>query len=49
MCPREVEDRRVLRGQGRPGGRHDQNDHWQSLWTCAAYMLLAVTLWRARA
>jgi hypothetical protein len=24
-------------------------DNWQSLWTCAAYILLAVTLWRARA
>jgi hypothetical protein len=24
-------------------------DNWQSLWTCAAYLLLAVTLWRARA
>jgi glucan 1,3-beta-glucosidase len=24
-------------------------DNWQSLWTCAAYVLLAVTLWRARA
>ena len=23
--------------------------NWQSLWTCAAYLLLAVTLWRARA
>ena len=23
--------------------------NWQSLWTCAAYVLLAVTLWRARA
>jgi glucan 1,3-beta-glucosidase len=23
-------------------------DNWQSLWTCAAYILLAVTLWRAR-
>ncbi|HXB81265.1 MAG TPA: glycosyl hydrolase family 17 protein [Bradyrhizobium sp.] len=23
--------------------------NWQSLWTCAAYMLLAVTLWQARA
>jgi glucan 1,3-beta-glucosidase len=22
--------------------------NWQSLWTCAAYLLLAVTLWRAR-
>ncbi|WP_426441868.1 glycosyl hydrolase family 17 protein [Bradyrhizobium genosp. P] len=24
-------------------------ENWQSLWTCAAYVLLAVTLWRARA
>jgi glucan 1,3-beta-glucosidase len=24
-------------------------DNWQSLWTCAAYILLAVTLWLARA
>jgi hypothetical protein len=24
-------------------------DNWQSLWTCAAYLLFAVTLWRARA
>jgi glucan 1,3-beta-glucosidase len=23
-------------------------ENWQSLWTCAAYFLLAVTLWRAR-
>jgi exo-beta-1,3-glucanase (GH17 family) len=23
-------------------------DNWQSLWTCAAYLLLAMTLWRAR-
>jgi len=23
--------------------------NWQSLWTCAAYLLLAATLWRARA
>jgi exo-beta-1,3-glucanase (GH17 family) len=23
-------------------------DNWQSLWTCVAYFLLAVTLWRAR-
>jgi len=23
--------------------------NWQSLWTCAAYILLALTLWRARA
>lgn len=24
-------------------------DNWQSIWTCAVYFLLAVTLWRARA
>jgi hypothetical protein len=24
-------------------------DNWQSLWTCAAYLLFAGTLWRARA
>jgi exo-beta-1,3-glucanase (GH17 family) len=23
-------------------------DNWQSLWTCAAYVLLGITLWRAR-
>jgi exo-beta-1,3-glucanase (GH17 family) len=23
--------------------------NWQSLWTCAAYLMLAITLWRARA
>ena len=25
------------------------SDNWQSLWTCAIYVLLAITLWRARA
>ncbi len=24
-------------------------ENWQALWTCAVFMLLAVTLWRARA
>jgi glucan 1,3-beta-glucosidase len=24
-------------------------DNWQSLWTCAVYLLLGVTLWRGRA
>jgi glucan 1,3-beta-glucosidase len=24
-------------------------NNWQSLWTCAVYFLLALTLWRARA
>jgi hypothetical protein len=23
-------------------------ENWQSLWTCTAYLVLAVTLWRAR-
>jgi hypothetical protein len=23
-------------------------DNWQSLWTCAAYFLLGMTLWQAR-
>jgi hypothetical protein len=30
-------------------GLSEGPDNWQSLWTCAAYILLAVTLWRARA
>jgi glucan 1,3-beta-glucosidase len=30
-------------------GLNEGPANWQSLWTCAAYMLLAVTLWRARA
>jgi glucan 1,3-beta-glucosidase len=28
---------------------NEGSDNWQSLWTCAIYFLLAVTLWRARA
>jgi exo-beta-1,3-glucanase (GH17 family) len=28
---------------------NEGSDNWQSLWTCAVYFLLAVTLWRARA
>jgi glucan 1,3-beta-glucosidase len=27
---------------------NEGQDNWQSLWTCAMYFLLAVTLWRAR-
>ena len=27
---------------------NEGTDNWQSLWTCAVYFLLAVTLWRAR-
>jgi exo-beta-1,3-glucanase (GH17 family) len=30
-------------------GFNEGSDNWQSLWTCAVYLLLAVTLWRARA
>jgi exo-beta-1,3-glucanase (GH17 family) len=30
-------------------GLNEGPDNWQSLWTCAAYLLLAATLWRARA
>jgi glucan 1,3-beta-glucosidase len=29
-------------------GFNEGPDNWQSLWTCAIYFLLAVTLWRAR-
>jgi glucan 1,3-beta-glucosidase len=28
---------------------NEGRDNWQSLWTCAIYLLFAVTLWRARA
>jgi len=28
---------------------NEGRDNWQSLWTCAMYVLLAVTLWQARA
>jgi hypothetical protein len=27
---------------------NEGRDNWQSLWTCAVYLLLGVTLWRAR-
>jgi exo-beta-1,3-glucanase (GH17 family) len=30
-------------------GINEGRDNWQSLWTCAVYLLLALTLWRARA
>jgi exo-beta-1,3-glucanase (GH17 family) len=29
-------------------GFNEGADNWQSLWTCAAYLLFALTLWRAR-
>ncbi|MDU6750730.1 MAG: beta-(1-6) glucans synthase, partial [Bradyrhizobium sp.] len=28
---------------------NEGRDNWQALWTCAMYLTLAVTLWRARA
>ena len=30
-------------------GFNEGSDNWQSLWTCAMYLLFAFTLWRARA
>jgi glucan 1,3-beta-glucosidase len=30
-------------------GFNEGGENWQSLWTCAVYLLFAVTLWRARA
>ena len=27
---------------------NEGRENWQSLWTCAAYFLLGVTLWQAR-
>jgi glucan 1,3-beta-glucosidase len=39
----------LLAGAAIYTGFNEGSDDWQSLWTCAAYLLLAVTLWRARA
>ncbi|HYI29568.1 MAG TPA: beta-(1-6) glucans synthase [Bradyrhizobium sp.] len=30
-------------------GFNEGKDNWQSLWTCAIFVVLAITLWRARA
>jgi glucan 1,3-beta-glucosidase len=30
-------------------GFNEGSDNWQSLWTCAVYLLLGLTLWQARA
>jgi glucan 1,3-beta-glucosidase len=30
-------------------GFNEGRANWQALWTCAIYLVLAVTLWRARA
>jgi hypothetical protein len=28
---------------------NEGRDNWQAMWTCAIYLLFALTLWRARA
>jgi glucan 1,3-beta-glucosidase len=38
----------LLVGSALYTGFNEGKDNWQSLWTCAMYVLLAVTLWRAR-
>jgi glucan 1,3-beta-glucosidase len=30
-------------------GFNEGKENWQALWTCAIYVLLAITLWQARA
>ena len=39
----------LLAGAALYTGFNEGPDNWQSLWTCAIYLLLAVTLWQARA
>jgi glucan 1,3-beta-glucosidase len=39
----------LLAGSAVYVGVNEGRDNWQALWTCAGYLLLAVTLWRARA
>jgi len=39
----------VLAGSALYTGFNEGKDNWQSLWTCALYVTLAITLWRARA
>jgi exo-beta-1,3-glucanase (GH17 family) len=39
----------LLAGAALYTGFNEGADNWQSLWTCALYFLLAVTLWQARA
>jgi hypothetical protein len=38
----------LLAGAALFTGLNEGPDNWQSLWTCAAYLLFAVTLWQAR-
>jgi len=30
-------------------GYNEGDENWQSMWTCAAYVAFAITLWQARA
>jgi hypothetical protein len=30
-------------------GVNEGTQNWQAMWTCAIYLLFALTLWRARA
>jgi glucan 1,3-beta-glucosidase len=39
----------LLAGSALYIGFNEGSDNWQSLWTCAIYFLLGVTLWQARA
>jgi exo-beta-1,3-glucanase (GH17 family) len=39
----------LLAGAALYTGFNEGADNWQSLWTCAVYLLFAATLWRARA
>jgi hypothetical protein len=39
----------ILAGAAFYTGFNEGPDNWQSLWTCAVYLLFAVTLWQARA
>jgi exo-beta-1,3-glucanase (GH17 family) len=39
----------LLAGAAFYTGFNEGPDNWQSLWTCAIYLLFAVTLWQARA
>jgi glucan 1,3-beta-glucosidase len=38
----------LLAGAALYTGFNEGRDNWQSLWTCAIYLMLAITLWRAR-
>jgi glucan 1,3-beta-glucosidase len=39
----------LLAGAALYVGINEGTENWQAMWTCAMYLLLAITLWRARA